>query len=176
MRQIVYNRQGKPLGPWAGDQLLSADWLPLQLLLRPTKGLWSPFPHVIRRHPVSRNLPADKAMDRDYVNVYPRFSILNAAQGDPAVPYAGMDLWSQLGEEARRAPVCTLGLGWRPGATTDDRDYRGPGPVIFGVDLIDWPCGDGTAILSTLRLVNSVGHDPVADILLANILAWAANL
>ena len=167
---------GKPLGPWAGDQLLSADWLPLQLLLRPTKGLWSPFPHVIRRHPVSRNLPADKAMDRDYVNVYPRFSILNAAQGDPAVPYAGMDLWSQLGEEARRAPVCTLGLGWRPGATTDDRDYRGPGPVIFGVDLIDWPCGDGTAILSTLRLVNSVGHDPVADILLANILAWAANL
>jgi len=168
---------GTPVGVWAGDQVLAAEWLPVQLLLRPTRGLWSPFSHVIRRHPVvSRNLPADKIMDQDYVNVFPHTSILNVADVDPRVPLTGMDLWSQLGVAAPRAPICTLGLGWRPGAFTDDRDYRGPGPVVYGADLIDWPCGAGKIVLSTLRLINSIGSDPVADILLANVVSWAGTL
>jgi hypothetical protein len=167
---------GKPIGSWAGNQRLIADWLPLQLCLRPTRGLWTPFAHVIREHAVSRWLPAGKIMDRDYVNVYPHVSIVNVSERDPTVPLVGMDLWSWLGQDATRAPVGTLGLGWRPGAFTDDRDYRGPGPVIYGVDLIDWPCGEGRVVLSTLRLIDSLGRDPVADMLLINIVSWAAEL
>ena len=167
---------GKPLGSWVGNQCLAAPWLPFQLLLRPTRGLWSPFPHILREHPVmSRGLPAGKAMDRDYVNVYPHLSILNAVDGDPVVQQVGNDLWSHAVEDARRAPACTLGLGWRPGVFIDDRDYRGSGPVILGLDLIDKPCGDGTVVLSTLRLIDSIGQDPIADLLLTNIIQWSGG-
>jgi hypothetical protein len=166
---------GEPIGSWAGNQRLAADWLPFQLCLRPTRGLWTPFAHVIQEHAVSRGLPADKAMDRDYVNVYPHVSIIQIAVGDPTVPVVGMDLWSWLGQDAARAPVSTLGLGWRPGSFTDDRDYRGPGPIIYGVDLIDWPCEAGQVVLSTLRLIDNLGRDPVADVLLSNIMDWAGR-
>ena len=115
-------------------------------------------------------------MDRDYVNVYPHVSIVNVAESDPLVPFVNMDLWSWLGDAAARAPVGTLGLGWQPSPFTDDRDYRGPGPVTYGVDLCDWPCSEGFVVLSTLRLVDSLGQDPVADLLLTNIIDWAADL
>lgn len=169
---------GKPIGgKWGGDQILQGPWLPRQLLMRHSRGLWSPFSHIIRKHPIiSRGLDAGKIMDDDYVNVYPHVSILNVAEGNPEVSPVGIDRWSDMAPDACRAPVSTLGLGWRPGAFTDDRDYRGPGPVMLGLDLIDWPCGDGKALFSTLRLLASVGQDPVADTLLANIIEWAEAL
>jgi beta-galactosidase len=167
---------GKQVGPWFQDGVLAAPWLPVQLLVRQTRGLWTPFAHVIRDHPVARGLPAGKAMDYDYVNVFPRASIIHVAKGDPIVPRRGMDFWSWLGEGARRAPACTLGLGYNRGSRLEDLDYRGPGPVIFGADLLDLPCGAGRIVLSTLRLVASLGRDPVADILLANIADWAAKM
>ena len=94
------------------------------------------------------------------MNVFPHVSVIKVAEGDPSVPFVGMDLWSWLGRDAARAPVGTLGL-----------DYRGQ--VVYGADLIDWPCGQGRVVLSTLRLIDNLGQDPVADILLTNIVDWA---
>jgi hypothetical protein len=165
---------GKQSGPWFQDGVLAAPWLPVQLQMRRTVGLWTPFAHIIRDHAIARGLPAGKAMDYDYVNVYPRASIVHIAEGDPLVRREGIDLWSWLGEDARRAPACTLGLGYNRGERLEDLDYRGPGPVVFGADVLDLPCGEGRIVLSTLRLVSSLGKDPVADILLANIADWAA--
>ena len=113
-------------------------------------------------------------MDQDYVNVFPQVSIINVDDGDPSVPFTGLDLWSWRGRDAARAPVGTLGLGARSGPPTGDADYRGPGPVIYGADLIDWPCGQGRVVLSTLRLIDNLGQDPVADMLLTNIVDWAS--
>ena len=154
------------------SQHLVTEWLPLQLCMRPTRGTWAPFAHVIREHPVSRGLPADKIMDQDYVNVFPHVSVIKVAEVDPSVPFVGMDLWSWLGQDAARAPIGTLGLDSQSGTAPGEFDYRGSGPVVYGADLIDWPCGQGRVVLSTLRLIDNLGHDPVADMLLTNIVDW----
>jgi len=165
---------GKQTDAWVGTHHLKAVWLPFQLCMWPTRGLWNPFAHVISEHAISRGLPADKTMDQDYVNVFPHTSIVNVADDDPTVTFLEMDMWSWLGSDASRAPVGTLGLDWRPSPFTDERDYRGPGPVVYGVDLIDLPCDAGHVVLSTLRLMDNLGRDPVADMLLTNIIDWAA--
>jgi hypothetical protein len=167
---------GRQPGHWFQDGVLAAPWLPVQLQMRRTRGLWTPFAHIIREHAIARGLPAGKIMDYDYASVFPHFSIVHVADGDPVVAREGIDLWSWLGDDARRAPACTLGLGYNRGAQLEDLDYRGPGPVVFGADVLDLPWGEGRIVLSTLRLVGSLGRDPIADILLANIVDWAAGL
>jgi hypothetical protein len=167
---------GEQAGPWFQDGAIVAPWLPVQLLMRRTRGLWTPFAHIIRDHPIARGLPSGKAMDYDYVNVFPHASIIRVAEGDPCLPHRDMDFWSWLGDDARRAPACTLGLGYNRGERLEDLDYRGPGPVVFGADLLELPCGKGRIVLSTLRLVASLGKDPAADILFANVIDWATGL
>ena len=53
------------------------------------------------------------------------------------------------------------------------RDYRGPTEWWHGTDLAIVPHGKGKMILSTLRMVENIGKDPVADLLLQNMIRFA---
>ena len=48
-------------------------------------------------------------------------------------------------------------------------DYMGPTHAWSGFDLAVVPYGKGKAVISTLRLVENLGIDPVADKILYNI-------
>ena len=50
-----------------------------------------------------------------------------------------------------------------------------PRNVWWGSDLVIVPYGRGRMLLSTLRIAENLGKDPVADKLFYNILRWAAG-
>jgi hypothetical protein len=55
------------------------------------------------------------------------------------------------------------------------RDYRGPTEWWHGTDMAVVPYGEGKMILSTLRIVENLGKDPVADKRLFNLIKWASR-
>ncbi len=139
---------------WRGTRTLDSTALPRPISIKGSFGLWTPYSHIIRRHPVARGLPADCIMGRDYENVYPRASMVNLPEGEHI--------------------VTTIGCEWFAGEK-HRQDYRGvKGPVIHR-DLTLMPYKKGRALLSTLRLIDNLGSDPVADRLLLNIINWLSQ-
>jgi beta-galactosidase len=55
------------------------------------------------------------------------------------------------------------------------RHYAGPGDVWWAADVLLAPMGKGKMLLSTLKLIENLGKDPVADKVLFNMIQFAAN-
>jgi hypothetical protein len=55
------------------------------------------------------------------------------------------------------------------------RHYAGPGDVWWAADVLLTPMGKGMMLLSTLKLIENLGHDPVADKVLFNMIQIAAK-
>jgi hypothetical protein len=53
--------------------------------------------------------------------------------------------------------------------------YLGPGPSWWGTDLALVPHGKGRCLVSQLRIVENLGKDPVADLLLYNIIRFVSD-
>lgn len=60
-------------------------------------------------------------------------------------------------------------LSWDIGV----RNYIGPTQAWWGNDLAVVPYGKGKVVISTLRLIENLGTDPVADKILYNLINWA---
>ena len=52
--------------------------------------------------------------------------------------------------------------------------YLGPDPAWWGTDLGVVNQGEGRFVLSALRLVDNLGKDPVADLILLNLIKFSA--
>jgi hypothetical protein len=87
-------------------------------------------------------------MGQPYQNVIAQYSIINL----PGKAIAGSVSWDVI------------------------RDYRGPTEWWHGTDLAVVKHGKGTMILSTLKIVEHLGKDPVADKILFNMIKWSADL
>jgi hypothetical protein len=67
-----------------------------------------------------------------------------------------------------------ISYDWYPGLK-HKQNYLGVSGAVHGADLAQVPYGDGRYILSTHRLVENLGKDPLADRLLGNLLRWVAD-
>jgi hypothetical protein len=66
----------------------------------------------------------------------------------------------------------TIGIDWFPDYDLERRHYYGPGDVWWGSDMAITPVGKGQCILSQFRLLDNLGTDPVADLILFNMIKW----
>lgn len=129
---------------------LADGLLPFPLRTCESFGYWTPNNHVARRgHPLFRHLPTGM-MDETYQNVCPRRS----------VRHQGHD-WA-LG---------MIGYGWWQDQM-DLQNYTGVSGAFDAADVFFRRWGGGRYLLSTLRLRDSLGEDPVADQLFFNLAAW----
>ena len=55
------------------------------------------------------------------------------------------------------------------------RHYAGPGDVWWAADVLLAPLEEGKMLLSTLKILENLGNDPVADKLLLNMIDFASH-
>ncbi len=135
----------------AANQVQTATF-PLTAQVEAAQGLWTCIPHLVRKHPIFKDLPADTVMRDLYENVWARQSLRDLG-GEPL--------------------AASIGFQW---FSHDHKlHYSGPGESWWGSDLALVPLGRGRCVVSQLRIVENLGRDPVADKLLYNLIEFAAH-
>ncbi len=148
----------EPVASWAPFQKgtenrFETEWFPFRPRVQRAQGLWTCIPHLVHDHPLFAGLPSGGPMREAYRNVW----AINTLREMPG-----------------KAVVASIGFDWYNADHT--LQYLGPGESWWGSDLSVAPLGEGTAIVSQLRLVPNVGKDPVADRLLFNLIRFANRL
>ena len=132
---------------------VQSSTVPFAARVEAAQGLWTCIPHLVRNHPIFAGLPADGMMRDIYENVWATQTLRDLA-GEPIVASVGFD-WFSFDHKLH---------------------YSGPGESWWGADLAIVPKGQGRIVVSQLRIVENLGKDPVADKLLKNLMAFAANI
>jgi len=128
--------------------------LPFKIHVRSARGVWDGVTHVVTNHPVFDGLPTGVNMGSVYENVCAQRT-LKKLQGNLIVGSVGWD--------------------WYPDMQRTRRHYNGTGDAWWGADLAVVPLGRGRLILSMLHLLENLGHDPVADKILFNLINWCSR-
>ena len=115
---------------------------PLDLVERSAKGNWVVNNHAVTAHPYFAGLPTKCFMGQIYANVAPLKTMMGLTQ----------------------KPIVTS-VSW-----TIKRSYLGIKEAWWGSDLTRVPYGSGAIVLSTLDVVSNLGTDPVADIIMKNMI------
>ena len=140
------------------NQLLQSGIFPFKLLARPSFSFWESSMHIAKQHPIFDGLPSKCMMDEPYHEVAPAESFYEL--------------------EAEEAPAQTI-TWFRPEdiqTKVKKRTYLGGEDLWHGTDIAIKAHGDGNVILSTLILRRKVAHDPVAQLLLSNLLRYSDSL
>ena len=139
--------------PYWGGKLPTKDVLPVEATIHRSVGLWVCVSHVVTDHPAFDGLPAKCMMGQVYENVWAPQTLIGTG-GEPIVASVSHD-WHQ-GEK-------------------DAQNYLGPDAAWCGMDLGVVGHGQGRYVLSTMRIVENLGSDPVADKILFNLIEWTAK-
>ena len=140
------------------NQLLQSGIFPFKLLARPSFSFWESSMHIAKQHPIFDGLPSKCMMDEPYHEVAPAESFYEL--------------------EAEEAPAQTI-TWFRPEdieTKAQKRTYLGGEDLWYGTDIAIKAHGEGNVILSTLILRRKVAHDPVAQLLLSNLLRYSDSL
>jgi hypothetical protein len=140
--------------PYWSAQLPSDIVLPIRKNKKHALGLWVGVSHIVTDHPVFEGLPVNCMMGQEYENVWS--------------PYVLKDMGGEL-------IVGSVSYGFYAKPNTDKQCYKGPEPAFYGMDMGVVPQGKGRYVLNTLRLLENLGSDPVADRILLNLIAWTAG-
>ena len=116
-----------------------------------TLGLWAGKPHMIKKHPIFKGLPTGIIMQEVYQNVHPKTTMM-MQEGDIISGVVSYDHFQNL----------DLML----------RHYPGPGDVWFGANILETKHGKGTMLFSTFDIINNLNSDPVAEIILKNMINY----
>ena len=143
-------RGGSPY--WAA-QLPSDKVLPITKDKVHALGLWVGVSHVVTDHPVFEGLPVNSMMGQEYENVWS--------------PYVLRGMGNDL-------IVGSVSYGFYA-SDTDKQSYIGPEPAFYGMDMGVVEHGAGRYILNTLRLVENLDVDPVADKIFYNLIRWTTQ-
>jgi hypothetical protein len=135
-----------------GNELVSSGVFPFQTRLREARGNWDPVNHGVRPHAIFEGLPVKDFMGQAYLNVCATETI-----------------------EGIQEPPIVGSLSYEWGTTRPDANYHGPRDVWWGSDMVVVPYGKGRMLLSTLRIGENLGKDPVADKLFYNMVQWATG-
>lgn len=149
----VYLGGGGPRSVW-GIGSPASRLLPVPAHSKPSIGLWNCISHVVREHPIFEGLPADCTMGSVYENVWPEITLTDF----PGEAIAG-----------------SIGYDFYPDFDLSRRHYYGPGDTWWGADVGIARVGQGRCIASQLRLVDNLGKDPVADLILFNLIRWVSR-
>ena len=139
--------------PYWGGRLPGAEALPIEATIEQAKGLWIGISHVVTDHPIFAGLPSKCMMDQIYENIWS--------------PQTLMELPGQK-------IVASVSHGWYR-TRHDQRNYLGPEPAWCGMDLGVVPHCQGRYVLSSLRVLEHLGSDPVADKILFNMIQWTTQ-
>ena len=115
-------------------------------------GLWVGVSHVVRDHPIFDGLEVNKMMGDLYENIWSPFTMVDVV-GEPI--------------------VSSVTYGFYGGDKHEQQSYKGPEPAFHGMDMGVVPYGEGSYLLSALRITPFLGEDPVADKVLFNLIRWA---
>ncbi len=132
--------------------------LPFEAVSHRARGLWTCIPHLVQDHPVFSGLPSNEMMDDIYENVWANNTLMDIESPSPG---------------AVKPIVASVGFDWF--SQNHKMHYSGPGSSWWGSDVVEIPHGKGRLIISQLRLLNSLGNDPVADKILYNFIRFAAG-
>ena len=119
-----------------------------------TRGGWAAKSHIVTKHPIFKGLPTEMIMHGVYENVHPDVAMAKQ-KGDYIAGLIGYDHF--------------------PNKDNMLRHYIGPGEVWWAADVLETPFGKGKMLLSTLRIVEFLDKDPVAEKLLYNIINYVSK-
>ena len=142
---------------YAGRVVEEADVLPLGAEMQQkwaTRGGWAAKSHVVSNHPVFDGLPTEMIMHGVYENVHPTVA-MSKIKGDYLAGLIGYDHF--------------------PNNEIMVRHYNGPGEVWWAADVLETEFGKGTMLLSTMRIIEFLDKDPVAEKLLYNYINYASK-
>jgi hypothetical protein len=137
--------------PAEENALVASGLFPLELHSRMATGMWVPVNHVVKDHPIFAGLPTNTMMGHVYQNLCP-VETLVGVEGETIV--------GALSCEWNKAP----------------RTYLGYHEFWWGSSLVVVPYGEGKLMLSTLRIVEHLGRDPVVDLVFRQMVDYAAEL
>ena len=126
-------------------------YLPHKPIKNISQGLWDGILHMNSDHKFFKNLPTNVNMSGIYENIAPTISLRN---------FKGENI------------VQTIAFDRIPNGNIMKRNYIGSGDVWSGSDLSIVNHGKGSMVLSTLKLVENINYDPVAEIVLLNIINY----
>ncbi|MCF7818474.1 MAG: beta galactosidase jelly roll domain-containing protein [Kiritimatiellales bacterium] len=143
----------RPDSPYWAATLPGKDVLPIKVGKKHAYGLWVGVSHIVTDHPVFKGLPVNCMMGQEYENVWS--------------PYVLKDVGGQL-------IVGSVSYGFHA-QDNENQNYLGPEPAFYGMDMGIVPYGSGRYVLNTLRLLENLGSDPVADKILFNLIDWVSR-
>lgn len=138
-------------------QEIEADVLPLGAEMQQkwaTRGGWAAKSHVVTKHPIFKGLPTEMIMHGVYENVHPVVA-MSKIKGNYIAGLIGYDHF--------------------PNNEIMRRHYNGTGDVWWAADVLETSFGKGKMLLSTLRIIEFLGKDPVAEKLLYNIINYSVK-
>ena len=136
---------------------IEAETLPLEAEMQQkwaTRGGWAAKSHVVSKHQIIKGLPTEIIMHGVYENVHPEVSI-SKIKGDYIAGLIGYDHF--------------------PNNEIMRRHFNGPGEVWWAADVLETQFGEGKMLLSTLRIIEFLDTDPVAEKLLYNIIDYISK-
>ena len=125
--------------------------LPMDPVKNISQGLWDGILHINKKHPIFKGLPVNIPLTDLYENIGPTVSFRDLK-----------------GENI----VQTIAFDRIPNGNIMKRNYIGSGDVWSGSDLSIVDYNNGKMLLSTLKLYENIGLDPVADKILFNIINY----
>lgn len=131
---------------------------PFTANLHPSRGLWTCIPHLVKDHPVFDGLPSNGMMRNVFENVWPTKTLRDIGGN-------GVGKAENL--------VASIAFDWF--SEGHKMHYSGPGESWWGSDMALVPYGKGNCLVSQLRILENLGKDPVAEIILFNIINFAYN-
>ncbi|TWU30859.1 glycoside hydrolase family 2 protein [Novipirellula artificiosorum] len=145
--------QRGPQNSFWGGSAPAKEVLPIDLNIQHAMGLWVGVSHIVTDHPVFAGLPTQCMMGQVYENVWSPQTL--RATGGQLI-------------------VGSVSHGWFQG-NSDAQNYLGPSPAWYGMDMGVVSRGRGRYVLSSLRLLENLGTDPVADKILFNLIDWTTG-
>lgn len=134
------------------------DALPLNAEMQAkwaTRGGWAAKSHIVTEHPIFDGLPTNMIMSGVYENVHP----VEAMCKQEGTYIAGM-----------------IGYDHFPNNDIMVRHYNGPGEVWWAADVLEANIGEGQMLMSTLRIIDFLEKDPVAEKLLFNMMNYTIDV
>ena len=138
-------------------QEIDIDVLPLGAEMHQkwtTRGGWAAKSHIVSDHPIFNGLPTKSIMHGVYENIHPDVS-MSKIKGNYIAGLIGYDHF--------------------PNNEIMRRHYNGTGDVWWAADVLETSFGKGKMLLSTLRIIEFLDKDPVADKILYNIINYTTE-
>ena len=142
----IYRRTGENLTFKAEGKKL----LPMDPIKNISQGLWDGILHINKKHPIFKGLPHGVPLTDIYENIGPTVSF-REIQGNNIVQ--------------------TVAFDRIPNGNILKRNYIGSGDVWTASDLSIINHKKGKMMLSTLKIFENLGSDPVADKILFNMIS-----